>query len=119
MATRYAEPLKSFLESIPGVTRAEVAGSYRRGRETVGDLDVLVSVCSRQGAAVIQVLEVYGDLQQMSAAGTTKAAGVLRNGLHLDVRVLPPESFGAAQQYVTGESTPSASGAGHRSVGID
>jgi DNA polymerase (family 10) len=100
VAAQYATPLQSFLESVPGVTRVEVAGSYRRGRDTVGDLDVLV--CSRQGAAAIQALHGYGDLQTITAAGSTKASGVLRNGLQVDVRVLPPESFGAALHYFTG-----------------
>lgn len=100
VAAQYATPLRSFLEALPDVTRAEIAGSYRRGRDTVGDLDVLV--CSRQGAAVIGALKGYADLQTLSAAGTTKASGTLRNGLHVDVRVLPPESFGAAMHYFTG-----------------
>lgn len=100
VATQYAMPLKSFLESLPGVARVEVAGSYRRGRDTVGDLDVLVSC--KPGAAPIEALQGYGDMQTVTAAGRTKASGVLRNGLHVDVRVLPPASFGAALHYFTG-----------------
>jgi DNA polymerase (family 10) len=100
IAAQYAAPLKSFLQSIPAVTEVEVAGSYRRGRDTVGDLDVLV--CSARSAEVIQALQGHRDLQSLGAAGTTKASGVLRNGMHIDVRVLPPESFGAAMHYFTG-----------------
>jgi DNA polymerase (family 10) len=100
VAAQYATPLQSFLESVPAVTRVEMAGSYRRGRNTVGDLDVLV--CSRQAAAAIDALQGYSDLQTITAAGSTKASGVLRNGLQVDVRVLPPESFGAALHYFTG-----------------
>ncbi len=100
VATQFALPLKAYLESIPGVTRVEVAGSYRRGCETVGDLDVLV--CARQRSEPIEALRHYADLGHLNAAGPTKATGVLRNGLQVDVRVLPPESFGAALHYFTG-----------------
>jgi DNA polymerase (family 10) len=100
VATQYAKPLKAFLESVPGVSRVEIAGSYRRGRDTVGDLDVLV--CATQGAAPIASLKRYGELRKLSAAGDTKASGTLRNGMQVDVRVLEPESFGAALHYFTG-----------------
>lgn len=100
VATEYARPLERFLESLPGVSRVEVAGSYRRGRETVGDLDVLV--CASRSAKPISALARYGDLSRLTAAGTTKASGILRNGLQVDVRVLLPESFGAALHYFTG-----------------
>ena len=100
VATQYARPLKAYLQRVAGVTRVEIAGSYRRGRDTVGDIDVVV--CAAEGAAPINALERYDDLQSLNAAGTTKASGVLRNGLPLDIRVLPKESFGAALHYLTG-----------------
>jgi DNA polymerase (family 10) len=100
IAGQYAKPLKAFLETIPGVTRVEVAGSYRRGRDTVGDLDVLV--CAGPRSAPIKALGRYSDLRKITAAGDTKASGVLRNGLQVDIRVLPRESFGAALHYFTG-----------------
>jgi DNA polymerase (family 10) len=100
VATQYAKPLKTFLESVPGVSRVEIAGSYRRGRDTVGDLDVLV--CAPPGGAPIPAFKRYGELRQITAAGATKASGILRNGLQVDVRVLEPESFGAALHYFTG-----------------
>ena len=100
VATQYANPLKAFLESAPGVSRVEIAGSYRRGRDTVGDLDLLV--CTTRGAAPIEALKGYRELRKLTAAGKTKASGILRNGLQVDVRVLEPESFGAALHYFTG-----------------
>jgi DNA polymerase (family 10) len=100
VATQYSRPLKSFLESIAGVRRVEVAGSYRRGRDTVGDIDVLV--CADQGAVPMEALKRYPELRELTAAGDTKASGTLRNGLRIDVRVLGPESFGAALHYFTG-----------------
>jgi DNA polymerase (family X) len=100
VAAQYAKPLKAFLESLPGVSRVEVAGSYRRGRDTVGDLDVLV--CAGKGATPIAGLKDYPELRKLTAAGETKASGILRNGLQFDVRVVEAASFGAALHYFTG-----------------
>jgi DNA polymerase (family 10) len=100
VAAQYAEPLRAYLQSLPGVTRAEMAGSYRRGRDTVGDLDLVVS-CKR-GADPIAAFRRYEDLRELTAAGATKAVGVLRNGLQVDVRVVAPQSFGTALHYFTG-----------------
>lgn len=105
VAAQYAEPLRRYLASVPGVTRAEVAGSYRRGRDTVGDLDLLV--CAPAGVDLLPALRRYPDLREVTAAGTTKASGVLRNGLQFDLRVVPGESFGAALQYFTGSKSHS------------
>jgi DNA polymerase (family 10) len=100
VAAQYAEPLRAYLSSVAGVSEVEIAGSYRRGRDTVGDLDALVA--ARAAAPVFKALREYPDLRTVSAAGTTKAAGVLRNGLQVDVRVVAPQSFGAALHYFTG-----------------
>jgi DNA polymerase (family X) len=100
IAAQYAEPLRRYLSSLPDVSQVEIAGSYRRGRDTVGDLDVLV--CAPSGAEVFRSLKRYADLRELSASGTTKASGVLRNGLQVDLRAVPPESFGAALHYFTG-----------------
>lgn len=100
VAAQYAEPLRRYLQSIPGVARVEIAGSYRRRRDTVGDLDVLL--CAPPDVNPFDALGRYPDLGTLSAAGTTKASGVLRNGLQIDVRVVPPESFGSALHYFTG-----------------
>lgn len=99
-AAQYAEPLRRYLASVAGVDRVEIAGSYRRGRDTVGDLDVLV--CAPSSVNLLPALRRYPDLREMSAAGTTKASGMLRNGLQFDLRIVSKESFGAALQYFTG-----------------
>jgi DNA polymerase (family X) len=100
VAAEYAEPLHRHLARFAGIERAEIAGSYRRGRETVGDLDVLVSAPASVDAG--RVLEGYPDLRELLASGPLKASGVLRNGLQVDVRAVAPESFGAALVYFTG-----------------
>jgi DNA polymerase (family 10) len=99
-ATVQAEALKAYLKSCPGVLSAEIAGSFRRGRDTVGDLDLLVSTRERLDLAAL--LKGYQDLRELSMSGPTKASGLLRNGLQVDVRAVAPESFGAALYYFTG-----------------
>lgn len=100
VAAPYADSLRSFLRAVPGVTQVEVAGSYRRGRDTVADLDLLV--CATRPAAPMRALGTYDEFAELTAAGSTKASGVLRNGLQVDVRVVPPASFGTALHYFTG-----------------
>ena len=99
-AEQIATPLVEFLRRVPGVRTVEVAGSYRRRRDTVGDLDVLVS--AGRSAAVMDRLVRHEDVAEVLAKGTTRATLRLRNGLQLDVRVVPPASFGAALHYFTG-----------------
>lgn len=100
VAEPFAAPLKAYLEAVPGVLRVDIAGSYRRGRDTLGDLDVLV--CAAREAAPIRALKGYPELRTLDAAGSTKASATLRSGLKVDVRVVPAESYGAALHYFTG-----------------
>jgi DNA polymerase (family X) len=80
--------------------RVIVAGSYRRRRDTVGDLDVLVT--ARDGAAIGERLSRYDNVDKVLALGPTRTTVVLRTGLQVDVRVVPEESYGAALLYFTG-----------------
>ena len=82
------------------VKRIAAAGSVRRRRETVGDIDILVT-CETP-AEVINAFTEYGDVKEVLAKGDTKASVVLGRGLQADLRVLEDESFGAALQYFTG-----------------
>ncbi|MFP5356387.1 MAG: helix-hairpin-helix domain-containing protein, partial [Gemmatimonadota bacterium] len=99
-AAQYGEPLVDYMLATPEVTRAELAGSFRRCRETVGDLDLLAE--STDGRAAVQHFLAYPQVRRVLARGTTRAAVQLSGGLHVDLRVLPPESYGAALHYFTG-----------------
>ena len=99
-AEQVARPLVAYLRGLDGVQQVEVAGSFRRRRETVGDLDVLVS--ARRGAQVMAGVVRYEDVAEIQAQGPTRATLRLRNDLQVDIRVVPAVSFGAALHYFTG-----------------
>ena len=100
-AESMAEELASVLRIVPGVEAVEPAGSLRRGRETVGDLDLLVT--GPAAAAALDRFVSYSRVAEVLARGENKAsAKVGLEGLQVDVRALPPESMGAAMQYFTG-----------------
>jgi DNA polymerase (family 10) len=88
------------LKAVRGVSKVTIAGSYRRMRETVGDLDILVA--ARTGAAVMERLRRYDEVREVLASGETRASVVLKSGLQVDVRLVPEESYGAALHYFTG-----------------
>jgi DNA polymerase (family 10) len=95
-----ADALVAALSRVPGVSAVTVAGSYRRERPTVGDLDVLVA--SSAPDAVVDAFCTQDDVAGVIARGRTRAAVELRGGLHVDLRVVPRESWGAALIYFTG-----------------
>jgi len=95
-----AESLLQHLQAVPGVDQVIVAGSYRRRKETVGDLDVLVTC--EAAFRVLDAFVSYEDVSKVLARGDTKSSVVLRHGLQVDLRVVPQESYGAALNYFTG-----------------
>jgi DNA polymerase (family 10) len=101
-----AEKLTAYLAKFPGIDRITPAGSLRRGRETVGDLDILVTgdaCCSpAEREKAVHYIAQYPPLMSILAQGDNKISFRLRSGMQVDVRLLPPESFGAAMQYFTG-----------------
>jgi DNA polymerase (family 10) len=98
------EPLVSVLvESVrrlPGTTRVEIAGSFRRRRETVGDVDLLA--VARRPDAVVAAFATLPQVARVIGQGDTKASVVVADGLQVDLRVVPEASFGAALLYFTG-----------------
>jgi DNA polymerase (family X) len=100
IAAQYGEDLATCLRRIRGVKRVEIAGSYRRMRETVGDLDILV--VADTDSRVMERLAQYETVREVLSQGPTRGTVVLSNGLHVDIRVVGAESYGAALQYFTG-----------------
>ena len=100
VAESLIEPLVDYLRALNGVTRVEVAGSYRRRKETVGDIDVLA--IGEDGVAIIQHFVEHEDVNTVVSQGETRSTVFLRSGLQVDLRVVPQESYGAALQYFTG-----------------
>ena len=103
---REAQKIIDHLKDFSGVDKITPAGSLRRGRETVGDLDILVTgkACCDPDTLeklIEHVIKLPG-LMEIIARGENKVSFRLRIGMQVDVRLLPPESFGAAMQYFTG-----------------
>jgi DNA polymerase (family 10) len=105
-AEELAEKLVEYLQSAAGIEKVTPAGSLRRGRETVGDLDILVTgkgcIEDESRQKLIEHLLRFPGLMDIIAQGENKVSFRHRNGMQVDVRLLSPESFGAAMQYFTG-----------------
>ncbi len=86
----------------PVVKEISVAGSLRRRKETIGDIDILVSAEKRNWREIHERFVNYPEVERVLAKGETKSSVVLRNGRQVDLRTVPPESWGAALQYFTG-----------------
>jgi DNA polymerase (family X) len=99
-AERAVEPLLAWLRGIPEVERLEVAGSYRRRCETIGDIDLL-AIASRP-LPVMEAFRAYAQVDKILMAGDTRSTIVLGSGLQVDLRVVPAECYGAALVYFTG-----------------
>jgi DNA polymerase (family 10) len=95
-----AHRIEAALARVPGVERAVVAGSIRRHRATIGDVDVLVA--ARKPDPVSKAFENLPEVRTVHARGPTKTLVRLTNGMDADLRVVPPDSFGAALLYFTG-----------------
>ncbi len=100
IAAQYAEPLKKYLEKLPGVQQVVLAGSYRRFKETVGDIDILVTATG--AAKVMEQFTTYDEVRKVLAKGETRSTVILQCNLQVDLRVVDPDCYGAALQYFTG-----------------
>ncbi|HEX3821057.1 MAG TPA: DNA polymerase/3'-5' exonuclease PolX [Candidatus Sulfotelmatobacter sp.] len=107
------EKITAYVEKFPGIDKITPAGSLRRGRDSVGDLDILVTgkACTTEAGRqeAIAYVAKYPPLMDVIASGDNKISFHVRNGLQVDVRLLPPDSFGAAMQYFTGSKAHNVS----------
>ncbi len=99
-ADQLVRPLVEHLRRGGDIDELEVAGSYRRRMETVGDIDILIA--SDNANAVMERFQSYPEVARVIAAGTTRGTVILRSGLQVDLRILPRRSYGAALHYFTG-----------------
>ena len=99
-AATQANAIVAHVKAGGGVQQIEVAGSYRRRRETIGDLDILVT--SGDGARVMDRFVTYGEVAELISKGETRSTVKLRGGLQVDLRAVEPAAYGAALQYFTG-----------------
>jgi len=97
------EAILNYMREVKGIEQLEMAGSLRRRRETIGDLDVL-AVCKDQ-QEVMDHFVSYPEVEEVLAHGQTKSSIRLHNGLQVDCRVVPAESFGAALHYFSGSQS--------------
>ena len=93
--------LLEHMQSAPGVARIELAGSLRRRKETIGDVDILAEL-EGDGTPVVDHFVSFSGAQRVVGAGSTKGSIVLHSGLQVDLRVIPSRSFGSALQYFSG-----------------
>jgi DNA polymerase (family 10) len=105
VARQHAERIAELIRQFPGIDTITPAGSLRRGRETCGDLDLLVTGLACEPEVVSAAVEHVANLpliDKLLARGQNKVSFTLRNNLQVDVRLLPRSSYGAALQYFTG-----------------
>jgi len=112
VAEEAAQRLSAYLLSFTGIERVSPAGSLRRGRETAGDLDLLVTgpaFAPEHTGAAVDYVAAYPGIHDIIAKGENKVSFHLGDGLQVDVRLLPSASYGAALQYFTGSKAHNVS----------
>src|SRR5216684_6852756 len=101
-AEKYARAILEYLKAGGGIDEIDVAGSFRRRKETIGDLDIVVTCAPAKAPAVIERFGKFGEVTQVASQGDTRSTVRLSSGLQVDLRVVEPACFGAALQYFTG-----------------
>lgn len=99
-AEQYSLPFVEYLRKNRSIQDIQIAGSYRRRKETIGDIDILVT-CD-DSISVTEDFINYNDVDEVLAKGDTRSSIVLKSGIQVDLRVLPQKSYGAAMLYFTG-----------------
>ncbi|HBG25515.1 MAG: DNA polymerase III [Planctomycetes bacterium GWF2_41_51] len=99
-AQQYAQSIVEYLKKAEGINDVSIAGSLRRRRDTIRDIDILVTC--ENSAKVMEHFVKYDEIQKVLSKGKTKSTVLLRSNLQVDVRAVPQESFGSALQYFTG-----------------
>lgn len=97
-----AQAIVAHLRTLPGVQRAEIAGSLRRRRDTIGDLDFLVAAAAEDAPAIMDAFVAMRSVSSVSGRGPTKSSVLLHDGIRADLRVLPAERWGTLLAYFTG-----------------
>ncbi|MBE0433522.1 DNA polymerase/3'-5' exonuclease PolX [candidate division WOR-3 bacterium] len=100
VAERVASAVIVYMKERAKIKDISSAGSLRRWRETIGDVDILVT--GKDGAEIVRVFTEYPGAERVLAAGETKGSVVVEGGVQVDLRIVPPKSYGAALQYFTG-----------------
>ncbi len=99
-AEEYVADLVDYLENIEGVNKVSPAGSFRRRKETIGDIDLLVTCEDREKTA--QAFVDYEDVKEIIAQGEKRSAVILKSGLQVDLRIIAQSQYGSALMYFTG-----------------
>jgi DNA polymerase (family 10) len=99
-AEAYVRPLIEYLTRADAVVQCDVAGSYRRRKDTVGDIDVLVA--STRPRSVVETFITYPRVRSVQARGATRGSVLLDCGLQVDLRIVAPAAYGSALHYFTG-----------------
>ncbi len=100
VAERVASEVISYMKKNTSIKDISPAGSLRRWKETIGDVDVLVT--GKNGAQIVRTFTEYPGTERVLAAGDTKGSIMVEGGVQVDLRIVEPKSYGAALQYFTG-----------------
>lgn len=99
-AEEIVKPLVEYLKALDAIDRVTIAGSYRRRKSTIGDLDILV--CGNNSERIMKYFNAYEDVSKVLSSGETRSTVILNDGIQVDLRLVKNENYGSALQYFTG-----------------